>query len=223
MYIKSKFISIAWLIALSAAMLFSCSEELPTIKQFGPNEEFPTLTIENLRSTYTKNGKIKGKLQANIAKNYDGAIEPYVEFPNGISIVLYKENKIETSLTADKAIYYQSKRSWEATGNVVISNINGDVLKTEKLYGDEKEKKIFTNEFVRITKSDGTNLNSKSGFESNTEFTIYKFLNVDGQIYFREELSDEQEGKAPNKQNKPTKPQKILPEVKKKPQSKPKP
>ena len=221
--LKTKYLkSIVPLILISAAMLFSCTEELPVIKQFGDGEDFPTVTVENLRSTYTEEGKIKGKLQANIAKNYDGAIEPYIEFPDGISIVIYKENKIETSLTANKAIYYQSKKTWEAIGSVVISNINGDVLRTEKLYGDDKEKKIFTNEPVHITKIDGTVLNPKSGFESNSAFTIYDFFNVDGKIYFRDEFSDEKKEKKPTI-NQKKKPNKNLPKKREKPIFKPKP
>ena len=154
------FKSIAWLALLSSAMLFSCSEELPVINQFESEEEIPTVTLENVSITYTEHGYNKGILQANLLQTYDGAIEPYYDFPNGISIVLYSEEKvIETSMTANKAIYYQEKKSWEATGNVVISNINGDILRTEKLYGDDNDKKIFTNQLVKITKADGTSIN----------------------------------------------------------------
>ena len=203
-------------------MLFSCTEELPIISQLDADGDFPTMTVENLQSTYTENGRIKGKLQAAIAKNYDGAIEPYIEFPNGITIVLYKENKIETSMIANSAIYYQSKKSWEATGDVIISNINGDIMKTQKLYGDEKDKKIFTNEFVQITKADSSIINSKAGFESNTEFTIYKFLNVDGKIYYRDEFSPKDTDSQPiETEKRENEPKRFLPNRKDKPNNKP--
>lgn len=170
----------------------SCTDKIPMVNRINSKEELPTITIDNLKSTYTENGKIKGKLQAQLAEQFEGIVEPYVDFKKGISIVLYNaENKIETSMIADRAIYYQSKKTWEAIGNVVISNINGDILRTEKLYGDEKEKKIFTDEPVQITKSDGTLINGKAGFESNTEFTIYKFIDVSGKIFFREEFNAE--------------------------------
>jgi LPS export ABC transporter protein LptC len=165
---------------------------MPMVSRINSKEDLPSVSIENLKTTYTEEGFIKGKLQAQLAEHFDGIVEPYILFRKGVSIVMYdKEGKIETSMIADKAIYYQTKKSWEATGNVVISNINGDILRTNKLYGDEKEKKIFTNEFVQITKSDGTIVNGKQGFESNTEFTIYKFLDVSGKIFFREEFSAE--------------------------------
>ncbi|NJO91983.1 MAG: LPS export ABC transporter periplasmic protein LptC, partial [Chloroflexia bacterium] len=114
--------SIACLVILLAAMLFSCTEELPVINQFESVEEIPTVTLENAHITYTEKGFNKGKLQAPILQTFEGAVEPYTDFPQGISIVMYNEqNIIETSMTANRAIYYQSKKSWEATGNVVIS------------------------------------------------------------------------------------------------------
>jgi LPS export ABC transporter protein LptC len=171
-------------------VFFSCSDKIPLVNRINSKEDLPTVSIENLKTTYTEEGKVKGKLQAQLAEHYEGIVEPYVDFKKGLSIVLYnKENKIETSLTADRAIWYEAKHTWEATGNVVISNMNGDILRTEKLYGDEKEKKIFTDQFVQITKSNGSVVNGKSGFESNTEFTIYKFIDVSGKIFFREEFN----------------------------------
>jgi LPS export ABC transporter protein LptC len=211
--------SIAWLAILPAAMFFSCSEELPVINQFESVEEIPTVTLENAHITYTEKGFIKGKLQAPIMQTFDGAIEPYIDFPNGISIVMYNEQSvIETSMTANRAIYYQEKKSWEAIGNVVISNVNGDILKTEKLYGDDNERKIFTNELVKITKADGTNINGESGFESNVAFTIYKFIDVNGRIFFKEEFSGTKNDSISNKKKTARpKPERNLPKIKEKP------
>jgi len=215
------FKSIAWLVLITAAMLFSCSEELPIINQFETEEEVPTVTLENVRITYTEKGYNKGILQANLLQTFDGAIEPYYDFPKGISIVMYnEENVIETSMTANRAIYYQEKKSWEAIGNVVISNISGDILRTEKLYGDDNEKKIFTNELVKITKSDGTTINGESGFESNIGFTIYKFIDVNGKIFFKDEFNENQNDSLPAPKKYPKqKPKKLLPKIKEKPKN----
>ncbi len=221
MKFRINFKSVAYLVILPAAMLFSCSEELPVINQFESVEEIPTVTLENAHITYTENGFTKGKLQAPIIQTFDGAIEPYTDFPEGISIVMYNDqNIIETSMTANRAIYYQTKKSWEATGNVVISNIKGDILRTEKLYGDDKEKKIFTNELVKITQADGTTINGESGFESNVAFTIYKFIDVNGRIFFKEEFSDaKNDSTSGKKQIKKPKPKRNLPKIKERPKN----
>jgi LPS export ABC transporter protein LptC len=158
-------------------------------------DDLPAASIENLKTTYTEQGYIKGKLQAQLAEKFESVTEPYIDFKKGLSIVIYdKNNKIETSLTADKARYFNNKKTWEASGNVVISNLNGDIMTTDKLYGDDTQNKIFTNALVKITKSDGTVLYSKAGFESNTEFTIYKFIDVSG-IIMSKGFSDDEETK----------------------------
>ena len=186
--------SIVVLIISATTMLFSCSDDIPIVKRISSKEDLPTISIENLNSSYTENGKIKGKLKTPLLNNFDGIEDPYMKFPKGVSIVLYdKEGKTESSMSANYAIYHTKKRLWEAVGNVVMTNIEGDVLKTEKLYGNENEKKIYTDEFVNITKADGTVIKGAKGFESNTEFTIYKFFNVSGKIFIHDEVEDEVE------------------------------
>ena len=175
-------------------ILFSCSDELPKINRISSKEDLPTITVENLKSTFSEDGRIKGILKAKRMEVYDDVVEPHTKFPEGISIVFFdKEGNLESSMTAKYAIYYDEKQTWEAIGNVVLSNIKGDVLKTEHLYGDEKNKKIYTDQLVRITKANGSIIVADSGFESNTSFTIYKFIDVSGRIAVKNEFSATQD------------------------------
>jgi len=180
------------IISLAAILVlfFSCSKPKVVNDSIISKDDLPTLSVEDVVRNYTQDGKMKGKLQAPLMQQFDGIVEAYFDFPKGISILLFKENKIETSLRANRAIYYQKKKTWEAIGDVVISNINGDVLQTQKLYGDETQKKIFTDQFVKITKADGTVIKGGKGFESNTEFTIYQFVDVSGKIAINDEFSN---------------------------------
>ena len=181
--------SIVMLIVSATAMLFSCSDDIPIVKRITSKEDLPTISVENLKSSHTENGIIKGKLITPLLNNYDGIEEPYMKFPKGIKIVMFdKKGKKESSIRANYAIYHSKKLLWEAAGNVIMTNVNGDILKTEKLFGNEKEKKIYTNEIVNITKSDGTIINGAKGFESNTSFTIYKFFDVSGKIFIHDEV-----------------------------------
>ncbi len=170
-------------------LFVSCSDELPKINRITSKEDLPTIAIDNMSSTFTENGKIKGILKAKRMEVYDDVVEPNTKFPKGISIVFFDEQgNLESSMTAKYAIYYDKKQTWEAIGNVVMSNIKGDVLKTEHLYGDEKNKKIYTDQLVRITKANGSVIVADSGFESNTSFTIYKFIDVSGKIAVKDEF-----------------------------------
>ncbi len=179
-------------------VLFSCTDELPVINRFENIDHIPSITAKNVEMTYTEKGYKRGRLQAPVFENYDMNDDAYVKFPEGIKITMFnKEHKVETEMEADSAIYFPDKRTWEATGHVVVKNVNGTILRTEKLYGDEIKKKIFTNLLVNISKADGTLVVGKTGFVSNTEFTIYKFIDMYGRFFVSETESDSI--KTPNK------------------------
>ncbi|MEN8121349.1 MAG: LPS export ABC transporter periplasmic protein LptC [Bacteroidota bacterium] len=184
--------SIALLNILVVTMLSSCSDDIPKISRITSKEDLPTIAIDGFKTTFTENGKIKGKMNAKRLEQYDDVVEPHIKFPKGISIVFFDEfGAIESSMTAKYAIFYNKKETWEAIGNVVYSNINGDVLKTEHLYGDKKQEKIYTDEFAQITNANGNIIRATSGFESNSEFTIYKFIDVSGRIAVQDEFGSE--------------------------------
>jgi len=169
-------------------MFFSCSDDIPIVNRINTKEDLPSVSIENLKSSYTENGLIKAKLNTALLNDYSGIENPYIKFPKGIYIIMYDKNgDIESSMSAEHATFQKKERLWQAMGNVVLRNTNGDTLRTEKLYGDENEGKIYTNEFVNITKSDGTKIKGAKGFESNTEFTIYKFFDVSGKIFIHDD------------------------------------
>jgi len=169
-------------------MLFSCSDDIPKIRRITSKEDLPTPSIDGLKTTFTENGLLKGKMQAKRMEQYDDVVEPNTKFPKGISIVFFdKSGATESSMTANFAIFYNKKETWEAIGNVVFSNINGDILRTDHLYGDEKEQKIHTDQYVQITSANGNIIKGADGFESNSSFTIYKFFGVSGRIAVKDE------------------------------------
>ncbi|OQY00112.1 MAG: LPS export ABC transporter periplasmic protein LptC [Bacteroidetes bacterium 4572_117] len=172
--------------------LVSCSDEIPKINRITSKEDLPTVAIDEFKTTLTENGKVTGKMKAKRLEQFNKVVEPHMKFPKGISVVTYDNTGVtKSSMTANYFVYYNKKETWEAVGNVVFSNINGDILMTDHLYGDEKENKIYTDEYVEIKNANGNIIRSNSGFESNSSFTIYKFVDVSGQIMVQEEFASE--------------------------------
>ena len=76
----------------------------------------------------------------------------------------------------------------EAKGNVVVINVNGDKLNTEHLIWLESEKRIKSDEFVKIqTKEE---IIYGDGLDANEDFTQYRIKNIKGVITIKEEKED---------------------------------
>jgi len=110
--------------------------------------------------------------------------KPYYEMPKGMEVIFYDQFKKEqTKLTANYGIGYDTENKMnvmEAKGNVVVINEKGDRLNTEHLVWNSVTKKIYTNEFVKITTKDEVIWGN--GLESNEDFTVYEIKQVKGSI-----------------------------------------
>ena len=68
----------------------------------------------------------------------------------------------------------------EAKGDVVFINEVGEKLNTEHLIWNQKEERIYSEEFVKITTAD--EIIWGEGFESNQSFTNFKIKHIKGTI-----------------------------------------
>jgi len=179
---KNKINNRMFFLIVSLFFLFSCSNNLEEIKPYQIKSDIPNVSVRNMHTIYNSSNRLQAEIFAPIANQYQ-TDNPYMEFLEGIDMYFFDE-KFDTtsSLTADYAIYYQKQKLWKATGNVVIIGQNGITMKTEEIYGNEKDEKIYSIKYVEVADPDGTIIRGKGGFESNFDFTKYKFKNVDGII-----------------------------------------
>ena len=83
--------------------------------------------------------------------------------------------RVDASIKADTAYFFDAKKLWELRGRVHIQNQNGDKFDTELMYWDQTKEKIYSDRAIRIEQVDKTL--TGIGFESNqamTEYQIYK-------------------------------------------------
>lgn len=133
---------------------FSCKNKLEDVKAVTFNDTFPISTGLNIETIYSDSAKIQAIVKAPFYKRYGGK-DPYIEMPQGISVVFYDSlMRVKTKLTSKYAIRYDKKDVMEAKNDVVVINEKGEKLNTEHLIWDESKRKIYTNEFVRITSAD---------------------------------------------------------------------
>jgi hypothetical protein len=71
---------------------------------------------------------------------------------------------------------------------VVATNAQGDTLKTEHLFWEEKEERIHTEEFVKIIRED--QIITGIGFQSDQDLQNWRIKNPKGTIYINVEPSE---------------------------------
>ena len=176
-----------------ASLFFqSCENDVALINTItsATKKETPIESSKNISFFYSDSARIRSCLKAPQLDHYIGK-KPYYEMPKGLDVAFYDQfRKEQTKLTANYGIGYdngenENKMSvMEAKGNVIVVNEKGDKLNTEHLIWNSTTKKIYTNEFVKITTKDEVIWGD--GLEANEDFSKYEIKQVKGQIALKE-------------------------------------
>ena len=106
---------------------------------------------------------------------------PRQEFIDGVVVEFFGPGQhVSSRLTSKYAIRYETEGRVIVRDSVVWQTINDEILETEELIWDEKEKKVYTNKFVTIQRPD--EIIYGHGFEANEDFTHSKIKAVEGKI-----------------------------------------
>jgi LPS export ABC transporter protein LptC len=147
------------------------------------NTKIPAMEALNFETFYTDSGVVKYHLQTPRLLIYDDPKEPYKDFPNGFLLQRYDQNKsIVSQMSGNRGKYFDREKKWEANGNVVLVNSEGDTLRSEELKYHETEDLIFSDQFVSIKKGDQY-ITGTGGFKSDSQMTRWSFMKTKGHIY----------------------------------------
>lgn len=158
--------------------LAACKQDISHLSQddtlFDPLIE----TGRDVEMIYSEQGRMKINLSApELVRHSDN--EPYVEFPNGLTIIFYNDSlEVTSTLKANYGIRYEKKKETIFRDNVEIVNISGEQLQTEELVWDEEKAMIYSLKFVRIITPDERI--TGRGFTAKQDFTNYKITNITG-------------------------------------------
>jgi len=192
---KIKAICAAALITGTAILFFACENNIEQVKAFSLTEDhLPILEALNFETMVTDSGKIRYFLKAPKLLRFENERDAYFEFPEGIELIQYDENKeVVSSITANYAKQFEKDKKWEVKNNVIATNAQGDTLKTEQLFYSELEGNIYTDEFVRIIRP-GQNITG-IGFKSDQTLQNWKIKEPKGSI---DVIIDNQNTNQPN-------------------------
>lgn len=144
-----------------AFVVFGCGGKLKEADKINLAET-PTQVVNDMFAVNTADGVVKQRFESPVMLKFVTDSIDYDLFPNGLHVFGYtEEGLLETIIMADKAKHVASgKRSsgelWEATGNVIVSNvIKKETMETDTLYWDRKKEEIYTDAYVKLYSEDG--------------------------------------------------------------------
>ncbi|MEI7675832.1 MAG: LPS export ABC transporter periplasmic protein LptC [Bacteroidales bacterium] len=169
-----------FLIALLCLLLPSCNEEkTDTIKSFKNIKQIPTLRTTNVSTLISDSGITRYRLVAAEWSVFDKVSEPYWYFPKGIYVEKFDSVfRIEASIKADTAYFYEGKKLWVLKKNVKILNLQGEKFETQQLYWDQYLQKMYSDTFIKIEQP--SRIITGLGFESNESMTRYQIHKTQG-------------------------------------------
>lgn len=180
---RIKQISIAVLFSGTAILFYACeNNNLEEIKAISAPNELPVMEAENFETTYTDSGIVRFTLKAPKLLRFENDGKTFSEFPVGVEIKQFDaEKNIVSSITADYAKEFLKEEKWEAKNNVIVTNAEGDTLKTDYLIWDRKNGKIFTEEFVKIISED--KVITGTGLVSDQEMKDWEIKKPQGDVW----------------------------------------
>jgi len=180
-------------------LVFSCKNDLETINALNTEVKLPDQSGFNIEISYTDSGHLQGKIQAPEVNKYERVEEPYTEFPKGMKVIMFDSLERPYSyIKCNYAIYYEKKQLWEARNQVVAENeIKREKLETEEMFWDQKNGKIYSEKFTRLTNADGISY-GEGGFESNQDMTKWRLKGSSGTLNMNDESLTNPEPKPEN-------------------------
>jgi LPS export ABC transporter protein LptC len=168
-------------IVCACLLAVSCSNDIDKIQLLTEPDHLPLEKGKNITIIYTDSGWMKAKVVAPTLQRFATATRNETELPEGVAVTFFNRNQqAESFISAKYALRYDRERKMVAKNDVILVNIKGDTLRTEELFWDETEQKIYSNQSVRITTPDEIILGK--GFESNLDFSKYRIKEISGII-----------------------------------------
>ena len=150
-------------------MLFSCENSLDKVKEFIDTDTISGILAYDITITRSDSGFVQARLTADVMHNVEGD-SAILEFPKGFVADIYdRNNEPSTMIRGDYGIRYDSEELVFIRDSVVVENLKTkETLFTETLYWNQKSKKIYTRNAVKIVSPDkiifGDSLNANEDF-----------------------------------------------------------
>jgi LPS export ABC transporter protein LptC len=171
--------------------LSSCTEDNEGAEVFLDDKQYQFEQGTNVTILYSDSAQVELEVKAPLLKRFTGE-NPYSEMPNGfVATTFGPAGNTQSIIQADYGKRYDGDKSTFVEGNVVIVNINGDTLNTEKLSWYEMQDSLYTDAPVVIITPN--HIIRGKGLISNSSFSKYRILQPTGVISIADPTDEEDE------------------------------
>lgn len=181
---KSFFIFLNITVAIWATVMFillpACSNKEKNVAEaITDRDSLPSMKTLGVTTLISDSGITRYKIITEEWEVYDKKDPPYWAFEKGVYLEKFDSLfRIDASIKADTAYYYEKKKLWELRSNVHIRSQRGDKFDTDLMFWDEEKETVYSDHFIRIEQED--KIITGYGFESNQELTEYQIYNNTG-------------------------------------------
>lgn len=177
---KRLFISCVFVFTL-LSLLLACDSNFKDVQRINTVAFAPVSSAEDINLKYTDSGRVKAVLVSPLMKDFSNLEYGFNEFPEGINVTLIDDNGKKSYIVADYAITYSETDIIDLQGNVKITSEDGTVLETSQLYYDQKNEWFYTEEYFKLTDSEGGYIEGP-GIDFSKDFSIVNAQQNTGEI-----------------------------------------
>lgn len=162
--------------------LSSCENDLAEVERVIKKEELQFETMKGgVEMLYSDSAIVRVKVTGPTMLRYLNKEEPTQEFPDGVNVDFFSPSgRVSSQLSSKYAIRYEGKKNILVKDSVVWKSKLDEILETEELIWDEKEERVYTKKFVKITRPD--EIVYGYGLDANQDFTRWKIEAITGRI-----------------------------------------
>ncbi len=156
----------------------SCQEnDLSKVKALFNVQDADVEVADSVRFSYKEGAYTRAVVTGKTVKRFIKT-QSKLEFTDGLLVKFYEQLKLISVLKADYAENNDAEQVVIISGNVYMENARNEILETQALTWNMRDKKIFTDKYIKIRTPD--NVIYGVGFDANEDFSNYTIRRVTG-------------------------------------------
>lgn len=159
-------------------ILNSCQEvDMAKVKAMFNEKDADVELADSVKFTYKEGEYIRAVVTGKTIKRYTKS-QNKLEFPDGLLVRFFEQLNLISVLKADYAENNDAEQAINVSGNVYMENSRYEILETQSLTWNMRDKKVFTDKAIKIKTLD--NIIYGVGFDANEDFSNYTIRRVTG-------------------------------------------